>query len=137
MGVHGENYARYTSVLMPMECNYLLFPVMPRVCHETSFRRARGAIVRVISLGTTTLFGFVIRLCGESVEGRTWMDRAHPTAAPHFAERPDQIAVPFCLPYRVWRPLEERCDGVDCQAAEEAVAARDVLRIFFCVSGLL
>ncbi|RNC40577.1 hypothetical protein TcCL_NonESM09935 [Trypanosoma cruzi] len=36
----------------------------------------------------------------------------------------------FCLPYRAWRPLEERCDGVDCRAAEEAVAARDVLRIF-------
>ncbi|KAF8294567.1 hypothetical protein TcYC6_0100990 [Trypanosoma cruzi] len=41
-----------------------------------------------------------------------------------------KLLVLFCLLYRAWRPLEERCDGVDCQAAEEAVAARDVLRIF-------
>ncbi|KAF8296292.1 hypothetical protein TcYC6_0087220 [Trypanosoma cruzi] len=59
------------------------------------------------------------------------MGRAHPTAAPHFAERPTKLLFSFCLPYRAWRPLEERCDGVDCQAAEEAVAALDVLRIFF------
>ncbi|RNC38653.1 hypothetical protein TcCL_NonESM12080, partial [Trypanosoma cruzi] len=42
-----------------------------------------------------------------------------------------KLLVPFCLPYRAWRPLEERFGGVDCRAAEEAVAARDFLWIFF------
>ncbi|KAF8299598.1 hypothetical protein TcBrA4_0052880 [Trypanosoma cruzi] len=64
----GQN-PRLISVLMPMGCNDLAIPVMPRVCHDTSLRRARGVIVRAILLGTTALFRFVIRLCGESVEG--------------------------------------------------------------------
>ncbi|RNC54271.1 hypothetical protein TcCL_ESM08300, partial [Trypanosoma cruzi] len=58
------------------------------------------------------------------------MGRAYPTAAPHFAERPTKLLLSFCLLHRAWRPLEERCDGVDCRATEEAVAARDVLRNF-------
>ncbi|RNC39881.1 hypothetical protein TcCL_NonESM10711 [Trypanosoma cruzi] len=41
-----------------------------------------------------------------------------------------KLLVPFCLSYRAWRPLEDRCGGMDCRAAEEAVAARDVLRNF-------
>ncbi|KAF8289555.1 hypothetical protein TcBrA4_0140120 [Trypanosoma cruzi] len=63
----GQN-PRLISVLMPMECNDLAIPVMPRVCHDTPLRKARSVIVRAISLGTTALFRFVIRLCGESVE---------------------------------------------------------------------
>ncbi|EKG00525.1 trans-sialidase, putative, partial [Trypanosoma cruzi] len=51
---------------------------------------------------------------GGSVEGRAWMGRAHPTAAPHFAERPDQIAVPLLLALPGLATLEERCGGVDC-----------------------
>ncbi|RNC45490.1 hypothetical protein TcCL_NonESM04738, partial [Trypanosoma cruzi] len=78
-------------------CNYLPFPVMPRVCHDTSLRRARGAIDHAILSNATALFGCVIRLCGGSVEGRTWMGRAYPTAAPHFAGRPDRIAVLLLL----------------------------------------
>ncbi|RNC35216.1 hypothetical protein TcCL_Unassigned01920 [Trypanosoma cruzi] len=66
---------------------------------DGSSRGKSALCFRVIFLGATSPFGCVIRLCGGSVEGRTWMDRAHPSAAPHFAERLDQIAgFPFaCL----------------------------------------
>ncbi|RNC54045.1 hypothetical protein TcCL_ESM08555 [Trypanosoma cruzi] len=68
MGVHGAKSALY-SVLMPVEWNDLVLLVISRVCHDTTLRRARGAIGRAILSDATALFRCVIRLCGGSVEG--------------------------------------------------------------------
>ncbi|RNE95797.1 hypothetical protein TcG_13245 [Trypanosoma cruzi] len=72
--------------------------VMPRVCHDTSLRRARGAIDRAILLGTTALFRGVIRLCGGSVEGE---DVDGPRS-------PDRCALFF------WTPQTNCCSPFAC-----------------------
>ncbi|EKG06186.1 hypothetical protein TCSYLVIO_002724 [Trypanosoma cruzi] len=129
--LQGQN-PYFVSVLMPMECNYLTFLVMHRVCHDTSLRRARGVNVHVISLGTAALFRGVIRLYGRSGEEEEDVDgpRLPDSSASFLLNALTKLLFSFCSLYQAWRLLEERCDGVDCQAAEEAVAARDVLQTF-------
>ncbi|RNC56461.1 hypothetical protein TcCL_ESM05972 [Trypanosoma cruzi] len=68
MGVHRGKIRAFFRVYVDGMQLFAL-PVMPRVCHDTTLRRARGAIVRAISLDATALFGCVIRLCGGSVKG--------------------------------------------------------------------
>ncbi|RNC40351.1 hypothetical protein TcCL_NonESM10177 [Trypanosoma cruzi] len=116
---------------MPMECNYLALPVMPRVCHDTTLRRARGVIVRVIFLVRHSSFRvWSDCMVGPLRGGRGWAALTRLLRL-ILLNALTKLPFPFCLLYRAWRSLEERCDGVDCQAAEEAVAARDVLRFFF------
>ncbi|KAF8283349.1 hypothetical protein TcYC6_0028870 [Trypanosoma cruzi] len=121
---------------MPTECKYLSLLVISRVCRDTPFRRTRGVVVGASLSDNTVLFGCVIRLCGGSVEGEDVDGPRLPDCCVSFLLNAlTKLLVLFCLLYRAWRPLEERCDGVDCQAAEEAVAALDVLRNFFVFQG--
>ncbi|RNF27208.1 uncharacterized protein Tco025E_00582 [Trypanosoma conorhini] len=121
----------FASVLMLLECNYLAFLLMPRVCHTTTLKRAKGINVHAISLDTTALFKGVMRLYGKSGEVEEVNETRLPDRSTYvLLNALTKLLTSFCSLYQAWRLLEQQCDGMERNAVNKTVVAQDVLRTF-------